>query len=302
MPSTQNDSQQHQGGGPFVDGAWLEQRIDDPGVRVLDTRGRVPAPGEAPASMLDEYVAGHVPGASFVVWNVDFVDADDPVPNQLASPERFEQAARRLGIDDDTLVVCCDDYHSIFAGRLWWAFRAMGHDRVRVLDGGWRGWIRDGRPVEQGHGPVPAAAPGTFRARPRPELRWKLDDVAQRDRDQTVLVDARSRARFAGTGGDAVGGHVPGAVNAPYAELVDEDGFLRPDDELRRVLAAAGIDVDAPPRQLVGTCGSGISASVPLLAIEQLAPGVGVRGAIYDGSWAEWSRSGLDVATGPARR
>jgi thiosulfate/3-mercaptopyruvate sulfurtransferase len=298
MPSTINSLQEVRPDGPFVDGAWLEQRLDAPHVRVLDTRGRVPAPGEAPASMLDEYLAGHVPGAALVVWNVDFVDVDDPVPNQLASAARFEQAARRLGIDDDTLVVCCDDYRSIFAGRLWWAFRAMGHDRVRVLDGGWRGWMRDGRPVEQGHGRAPA--PGTFQARPRPELRWTIDDVAARDRDRTVLVDARSRERFAGTGTDAVGGHVPGAVNAPYEELVDEDGFLRPDDELRRVLGAAGIDAATPPASLVGTCGSGISASVPLLALEHLAPGAGVRAAVYDGSWAEWSRSGRAIATGSA--
>jgi thiosulfate/3-mercaptopyruvate sulfurtransferase len=95
-----------------------------------------------------------------------------------------------------------------------------------------------------------------------------------------------------------VPGRVPGAVNAPYVELVGEDGFLRAREELESVLRGAGIDPDDPPAHLVACCGSGISAAVPLLALEVLAPGAGVRGAAYDGSWAEWSRSGQPVASG----
>lgn len=281
--------------GPFIDGAWLEQHLDDPRVRVLDTRGRVPAPGNVPESMRPAFDDGHVPGASFVTWNVDFIDVDDPVSNQLAGPERFAAAASALGIGDDTIVVAYDDYHSVFAGRLWWAFRTMGHERVFVLDGGWQGWLADGRPTSTDD---VTPAPATFTARPVPALRWTIDQVATRD-DDVVLVDARSRARFAGTGGDPVGGHVPGAVNAPYVELVGEDGFVRAREELTKVLRRAGIDPDDPPARIVASCGSGISASVPLLALETLAPGAGVRAAVYDGSWAEWSKSGQPVETGP---
>jgi len=285
--------------GPFVSPDWLAARLDDPGVVVIDTRGRVPAPGAAPASMRADFDEAHLPGAQFVDWFSDFVDVDDPVPNQLAGPARATAAAARLGIGADTVVVAYDDYHSIFAGRLWWALRAFGHDAVRVLDGGWTGWVAGGHPVSsEAVAPLGGSATGEpFVARPVEELRWMVDDVASRTPD-VVLVDARSRERYAGTGGDAVGGHIPGAVNAPYVELVGEDGFLRPRAELERVFRRAGIDPAQPPARIVASCGSGISASVPLLALEVLAPGAGTRGAVYDGSWAEWSRTGRPVETG----
>ncbi|MEO6867276.1 MAG: sulfurtransferase [Gaiellales bacterium] len=283
--------------GPLVSPSWLEHHCSDRRVRILDTRGRVPAPGSAPAPMRHDYEAGHVPGALFVNWSEDFIDPDDPVPNQLASPERFAAAAGELGIDEGTIVVVYDDYRSVFAARLWWAFRAMGHDAVRVLDGGLRGWIDSGHALEQGLGAV--HHPTTFTPRPRPELRWTIDQVTSRDED-VVLVDARSRERFAGEGTDPVGGHIPGAVNAPYVELVGSDGFMRPPDALRAVFARAGIDPDDPSATLVASCGSGISASVPLLALEALRADSGTRAAVYDGSWAEWSRSGQPITTGPA--
>src|SRR4051812_38439565 len=118
--------------GPVVGAPWLEAHLEDPRVRILDTRGRIPAPGERPRLQRETFEEGHIPGASFVSWFEDFVDPDDPVANQLAPVEQFERVAGELGIDEDTLVVTYDDYHSIFAARLWWAFRAMGHTRVRV--------------------------------------------------------------------------------------------------------------------------------------------------------------------------
>lgn len=280
--------------GPLVDTDWLSRHLEHPRVVVLDTRGRVPAPGDAVRSLRDEFAEGHVPGAQFIDWNETFIDVDAPAANQLAMPDRFAAAAGALGIGSHTLVVAYDDYHSIFAARVWWAFRAMGHDAVRVLDGGWTAWQAEARPVERDERPRAAAA---FTPRPRPELVWSIEQVAAREPD-VVLVDARSRERFAGTGSDPVGGHIPGAVNAPYAELVGADGHLRPAEELRAVLAAAGIDPDDPPTRIVASCGSGISASVPLLALEVLQPGAGTRAAVYDGSWAEWSRSGLPIAVG----
>ena len=180
--------------GPFVSPDWLAARLDDPGVVVIDTRGRVPAPGAAPASMRADFDEAHLPGAQFVDWFSDFVDVDDPVPNQLAGPARATAAAARLGIGADTVVVAYDDYHSIFAGRLWWALRALGHDAVRVLDGGWTGWVAGGHPVSnEAAAPLGGSATGEpFVARPVEELRWMVDDVASRT-PEVVLVDARSR-------------------------------------------------------------------------------------------------------------
>lgn len=292
--TTESQTPLHPPAGPLVDAAWLLDHLRHPRVRVLDTRGRIPAPGTPAEPWRAHYDAGHIPSASFVTWNRDFVDTADPVPNQLASPARFEAAASALGIDCDTIVVAYDDYHSIFAARLWWAFRAMGHARVYVLDGGWNGWLAAGHPVTTTE---PSPAPATFVADPQPRLRWTLEQVAQRG-DDVLLVDARSRDRFAGTGSDPIGGRIPGSVNAPYVELVGTDGFVRPREELGAVLRAAGIDPACPPEVVVGTCGSGISSAVPLLALEVLAPGAGVRGAVFDGSWAEWSRSGQPIGVG----
>lgn len=281
-----------------VGAAWLAEHLDDPRVRVLDTRGRVPAPGTPARSMRSEFEAGHVPGAAFVEWTRTFVDTDDPVPNQLARPAAFANAATGLGIGDDTLVVAYDDYHGIFAARLWWAFRAMGHDAVRVLDGGLAAWRDAGHPLESGPARPRPAAP--FHPSPRASLlidAHGVDEVVARRPPGTVLLDARSPDRFAGAGSDPVGGHIPGAVNVPYAALTDRDGRLRSSDELRAAFAAAGIDPAAPPQRIVATCGSGTSAAVPLLALATLGVD-GVTTAIYDGSWNEWSRTGRPVATG----
>lgn len=280
--------------GPFVSATWLLEHLHHPALRVLDTRGKVPPPGETPQSRRGDWAASHIPGAAFVEWNRDFVDVADPVPNQLAGADGFAQAAGRQGIDAGTVVVAYDDSASIFAGRLWWAFRAMGHDAVRVLDGGWPAWLAAGGPTTD---EAPSVRPATFVPRPRAELRRTIDEVADRSAD-AVLLDARAPDRYAGAGADPVGGHIPGARNVPYAALVDERGLLRPEPELRAAFARVGIDPDSPPAELVSSCGSGISASVPLLALEFLNPGAGARGAVYDGSWAEWSASGRPIATG----
>lgn len=270
---------------PLVSSEWLERHLDDPRLRIVDTRGRIVPPGGAlPAVKEQDYEAAHIPGALFVRWNEDFVDRSDPVPNQLAPPETFAQRAGELGIGDEHLVVAYDDSHNIFAARLWWAMRANGHDAVRVLDGGWTSWQTEQRATTQ---QVPDHPPATFTSRRRPHLRLLLDELLRaRECDATVL-DARSRERFAGVGGDAVGGHIPGARNVPYAELVDErTQRFRDPTMLREVLGRAGIDPESTPGKIVSYCGSGISASVPLIALELL----GVReGAVYDGSWSEWS-------------
>jgi thiosulfate/3-mercaptopyruvate sulfurtransferase len=293
---------------PLVQPQWLADNLGHPGLVVLDTRGRILLPGdERPATKAAEFAADHVPGATFVAFDRDFVDHGAPVANTLAGPERFAARAGELGIGDDDLVVAYDDDHTMFAARLWWAFRAYGHDRVRVLDGGYEAWVVEGHPVSASFEPRP---PATFTARPRPELRVSEEEVAELveagptgslGTGEAWLVDARSPARFRGEGSDAVGGHVPGARNLYYGSLLDPaTGRFLPREELREVVRGSGLDPDAPPHRLVATCGSGVSASVALLGLEL----AGVRatsgdGAVYDDSWAGWSRSGRAVASGP---
>jgi thiosulfate/3-mercaptopyruvate sulfurtransferase len=268
--------------GPLVSGEWLQQNLGNARVRVLDVRGRHPS-SSLPHAKHDEYLAGHVPGAVFVDWEHDFVDAEDPVPVQVAHAEAFAARAGELGVGDEDLVVTYDDYYGIFAARVAWAFRYYGAP-ARVLDGGWTTWAEEGRPVSDE--PV-ELAPARFAARPRPRLRRTLAEVQEAQLRGVALVDARPRHLFLGEPAAANTGHIPGSHCLPYQELVDgATGLWTAPDAVRRLVRDAGIDPDRPPRELIATCGSGVSATVALLSLERI--GIHADG-VYDGSFNEWS-------------
>ena len=280
--------------GPLVVANWLQDNLDDPHVRVLDVRGRHPS-SALPHAKHAEYAVGHIPGAVFVDWEHDFIDTDDPVPVQLAPADAFAGRAGELGVSEQDLIVTYDDYYGIFAARVAWAFRYHGAES-RVLDGGWTSWTDEARPIS-----TDTVEPERrqFVARPRPKLRRTLADV-QEARDRGAgLVDARPRHLFLGEQGVVNTGHIPGARCLPYQELVDgATGLWAAPDALRRLVRDAGIDPDRPPRELIATCGSGVSATVALLSLERI--GIHADG-VYDGSFNEWSAAHAPVEYGPAR-
>jgi thiosulfate/3-mercaptopyruvate sulfurtransferase len=268
--------------GPLVDASWIEAHLGHPGLRVLDVRGRHASSALAHAKRA-EYGREHIPGAVFVDWEHDFVDGHDPVPVQIAGSDAFTARARDLGIGDRDLVVTYDDYYGIFAARVAWAFRFYGAE-ARVLDGGWATWKDEGRPVSS----EPASRGSRdFVARPRPRLRRTLADVQDAIDRGATLVDARPRHLFLGQRGAPNTGHIPGSRCLPYQELVDgATGLWAAPAAVARLARDAGIDPQSPPRELIATCGSGVSATVALLALER----IGVHAAgIYDGSFNEWS-------------
>jgi thiosulfate/3-mercaptopyruvate sulfurtransferase len=268
--------------GPLVNSDWLASNIDTPQLRVLDVRGRHPS-ASLPHAKRAEHAQAHIPGAVFVDWERDFVDTTDPVPVQVAAPEQFAQRAGELGIDDGDLIVTYDDYYGIFAARVAWAFRLYGAD-TRVLDGGWTTWQDEGRPIATGHS-EPVAARFTPRARPR--LKRTLGEVEQACRKGAALVDARPRHLFLGEEGTPNTGHIPGARCLPYQELVDgATGLWAAPAAVARLARDAGIDPARPPSELIATCGSGVSATVAMMALERI--GVHCDG-VYDGSFNEWS-------------
>ena len=267
--------------GPLVDADWLERHLDDPHVRVLDVRGRHPS-SALPHAKVTEYTAGHIPGAVFVDWEHDFIDASDPVPVQIARADAFARRAGELGIGDGDLVVTYDDYYGIFAARVAWAFRYYGAE-TRVLDGGWLTWKEEGHPVDEA---IVEERRAAFTARPRPRLRRTLADVLQARGRGAMLVDARPRHLFLGEEGAPNTGHIPGARCLPYQELVDgATGLWAAPAAVARLARDAGIDPERPPRELIATCGSGVSATVAMLALERI--GVHCDG-VYDGSFNEW--------------
>jgi thiosulfate/3-mercaptopyruvate sulfurtransferase len=282
----------------LVSTEWLAQNLGADSLVVVDVRGKILPPGANPRYLAkrDEYDRGHIPGAVFLDWTRDIVDPDDPIPSQVARPEAFAAKMGELGIGGETLVVAYDDYDHVFAGRFAWALRYYGHDEVRILDGGFARWVAEGRPTEGG---APAVAKAVFSAQPRGELRRTSDEVARALGDPGVLlIDARAPAQYEGKATVAArAGHIPGARNVHYAQLVDPStGRFLPRDALVRVFAQAGVDVEQLPREVVVYCNGGVTCTVPLVALQIL----GRRDvAVFDGSWNEWGNDPRrPVATG----
>ena len=234
----------------------------------------------------NEYLTAHVPGAAYAHLGHDLSSAPDGTNGRhpLPDPRTLADTLGRLGIAHGTQVVAYDQDSGMFASRLWWLLRWLGHDEVAVLDGGFGKWTAEGRPVASGNN---AREARRFTGAPRPEMTANVADVATlMDRQNARLVDARAPERFRGETEplDRVAGHIPGAANHFFQQNLDDDGVFRSPEELRARLSAA-LD-GTQPENVVCYCGSGVTACHNLLALEH----AGLRGAkLYAGSWSEWS-------------
>jgi thiosulfate/3-mercaptopyruvate sulfurtransferase len=279
---------------PLVSTEWLAAHLSDPSVKILDASFKLPGVTPLPK---EDFVAAHIPGAAF--FDVDAVsDHANPLPHMFPSAEQFGRDVGALGIGNGDTVVLYDAGGWVAAPRAWWMFLSFGHKDVRILDGGLKKWLAEGRPVEKGEAsPKPTTFTASFDpayVRSKEQLADNLTSKAEQ------VVDARPRERFEGTVAEPRpglrGGHIPGSRSVPYARLFDAaTGVMRPLPELKVAFDQAGVDLGRP---VVTSCGSGVSAAVLTLALYRL----GVRGsALYDGSWSEWGlQDGPPVATGPA--
>ncbi|MGE0627330.1 MAG: 3-mercaptopyruvate sulfurtransferase [Hyphomicrobiaceae bacterium] len=279
----------------IVDTSWLAQQLGSPDLVVLDGSWYLPAEKRDPKA---EYAAEHIPGAVF--FDIDEIsDETSHLPHMLPSAVKFASRMKSLGIGDGSRIVAYDgsSLGLMSAARVWWMFRAMGHEDIAVLDGGLRKWKAEGRPVTAE--PSALRSQRHFTPRANAALIRDLDDM--RDvvaKGRAQIVDARGPGRFAGTEPEPRpglrSGHIPGARNLPFGTLLNPDGTLKSAGEMAAVFERAGIDVGKP---IVTSCGSGVSAAVLSLALAVLGrPDVG----LYDGSWSEWGQQSLDteVATG----
>jgi thiosulfate/3-mercaptopyruvate sulfurtransferase len=267
---------------PLISTAALALRLADPDWLVADCRFDLADPAAGAAA----WRAGHIPGAIHVDLERDLSVAVTARTGRhpLPSPEAIAATLSRLGVGNQTQVVCYDAGNGAYASRLWWMLRYVGHDAVSVLDGGFAAWVAEGRPVSTDESGRP---PARFAARPRPGMLCDAADVAEALAGGELLVDVRGAERFRGDVEplDAVAGHVPGAVNLPFPENLGADGrFLSPAALARhwreRVGAKAG-------RGTICMCGSGVTACQGLLALET----AGITGGrLYAGSWSEWIR------------
>jgi thiosulfate/3-mercaptopyruvate sulfurtransferase len=260
---------------------WLEQRLFDRDLRVVDASWHLPVAGRDARS---EHAQLRLPGAIYVDLSTDLARRDAAVRNTIAGPEELGAAFGRLGIGTAHHVIVYDALGGYSAGRIWWALRYAGHPRVSLLDGGLPRWLAEGRPV---HSHPPAASePVPFEVRARTGLLRSLEEVrAGLENGEMQIVDARSPARFAGTGEEHTKhrGRIPGSVNVPHAINLSGDPprFLSP-DQLREIYTGAGVDLS---RSIVTSCGSGVTAALDAFVLTRLGCG---DVAVYDGSWAEW--------------
>lgn len=237
------------------------------------------------AAGLAAYRRGHIPGATYASLAKDLsatpsgTNGRHPLPSVDAMAATFSA----MGISRTSQVVAYDADTGIYASRLWWMLRYLGHDAVAVLDGGYTRWAGEGRPVVAGD---EARAAAVFVPAVRREWLVTIDDMMQGVATTALLVDARAPERFEGRTEplDRVAGHIPGAVNRFFKDNLHDDGTLRPAGELRD--AFERVMQGRPARDAVMYCGSGVTACQNLLALEH----AGLPGSrLFAGSWSEWS-------------
>lgn len=265
----------------LVPAAWLADHFGSPGLAVLDASYHLPAAARDAAA---EFAAAHIPGARFLAL-ASLFDAGSPVPYAFPTPEQLAERLASLGVGPDDAIVIYDDSAIRTSARAWFVLTASGRGNVAILDGGLGTWRAAGLPLEFGAPGNSPAAPSPFTAPTR--VRTKAEMLANLETRTSQVLDARSADRVYGSGIDPVhggqNGRIPGALNLPFTEVLNPDGTYKSLESLRAAFEGAGVDLTQP---LTATCGSGVTASVLLFALQL----VGVdTAALYDGSWSEWS-------------
>lgn len=268
----------------LVSTAWVAEHLNDDGIQIVESDEDV---------LL--YEIGHVPGAIKIDWHEDLQDLST---RDFIDAEGFNALLSRLGITRDTTIIFYGDKNNWWAAYAYWFFRYMGHDNVKIMDGGRRKWEEEGREMTRA---VPSVTPSTYTgAAPRAEFRAYRDEVVdhigykgrQKVGDGKPLVDVRSPGEYSGEllhmpdypqEGALRGGHIPGASNIPWAQAVAEDGTFKPAADLKALYEGKGI---VPDKDIVVYCRIGERSSHTWFVLHELLGYPNVRN--YDGSWTEW--------------
>ncbi|WP_322794247.1 sulfurtransferase [Bellilinea sp.] len=260
----------------LVETEWVAQHLNDPAVRIVESNED---------ALL--YDTGHIPGAVRVDW---FTTLQHPVRRDFLTKEEFEALCSSLGISNDTTVVFYGDKSNWFAVYAFWLFEYYGHEKRKVMNGGRARWVAENRPLTT---EVPSYPPTQYRAKePDASIRAFRDDVMRHIQTGLPLVDVRSPKEYTGElihmpgypqEGAQRGGHIPGAVNIPWAQAVDEDGRFKSPEALRELYQSRGV---TPDKDIIAYCRIGERSSHTWFVLKYLLGYPKVRN--YDGSWTEW--------------
>lgn len=263
---------------PIVSTIWLHTHLEEPNLVILDASLK-----DNQSSLKTDIENIQIKGSRFFDIKNTFSETNNPLPNTLPSPEKFEEEARKLGINKNSIIVVYDTLGIYSSPRAWWLFKVMEHQNVHILDGGLPAWIEEGYKTEKNHRediyPI-----GDFEANFNPNLvKTKEQLLKNIQTKEAALIDARAENRFKGIGDEPRpglrSGHIPGSINIPYTQLLRDGKFL-PKEELLKILKPNN-------KPLVFTCGSGVTACIDLIAFELISD---APKSIYDGSWTEWGQ------------
>jgi thiosulfate/3-mercaptopyruvate sulfurtransferase len=260
----------------LVDTDWVDQHKNDPKVRVA----------EVDYDPTANYTLGHVPGSVLIDWKADI---NDPVTRNIVTKQACESLLQKVGVNDDTTLVLYGDFNNWFAAFAFWVFKYYGYKDVRLMNGGRKKWLEEDKPVTKD---IPSHAKGNFKAsEPDSSIRVFLKYV--RDTlGSKILVDVRGPKEFTGeilappeypTEHAQRGGHIPGAVNIPWGQAVNEDGTFKSADELQKLYQSKGVAAD---KEVISYCRIGERSSHTWFVLKYLLGYPNVKN--YDGSWTEW--------------
>jgi len=259
---------------------WLSQHIDTPNLIILDASLK-----KNQAALNSGYSNIQIKGARFFDLKNTFSDQNSVFPNKMLSADSFTLECHNLGINKDSKIIVYDNLGIYSSPRVWWMFRLMGHKNIAVLDGGLPAWVSAKYPTEPISKPSKAFKIGNFNA--NYQASWMVNKTQVKtniEQPKAVLIDARSKERFLGSipepRKNLSSGHIPKSVNLPFTKVL-RNGFLKKEEELVELVNFFKFE----KKPLIFSCGSGITACIVFLALENILDN---PKTLYDGSWSEW--------------